>query len=127
MATDVWRHGAVDSSELRSQAAGFGDQGLESAARAMWGTAGTWPSRWRGLAGYVSMAHCFYHLFSFKFCININIQRELARRQVASLLTGHFRVTLSRGLAAAARRWASGGAAEEAERLAPIVEALSQR
>ena len=46
---------------------------------------------------------------------------------MASLLTGHFRVTLSRGLAAAARRWASGGAAEEAERLAPIVEALSQR
>ena len=46
---------------------------------------------------------------------------------MASLLTGHFRVTLSRGLAAAARRWASGGAAEEADRLAPIVEALSQR
>lgn len=47
--------------------------------------------------------------------------------QVASLLAGHFRMALSRGLAAAARRWASGGAAEEADRLAPIVEALSQR
>ncbi|KAK9838163.1 hypothetical protein WJX81_005591 [Elliptochloris bilobata] len=51
----------------------------------------------------------------------------VSRHEVASLLAGHFRVTLSRGLAAAARRWASGGAAEEADRLAPILEALSQR
>ncbi len=48
-------------------------------------------------------------------------------RQVASLLAGHFRAALSRGLAVAARRWAAGGAAEERDRLAPVVEALSQR
>jgi len=46
---------------------------------------------------------------------------------VASLLAGHFRAALSRGLAVAARRWAAGGAAEERDRLAPVVEALSQR
>ncbi len=46
---------------------------------------------------------------------------------MASLLAGHFRAALSRGLAVAARRWAAGGAAEERDRLAPVVEALSQR
>mmetsp|Transcript_42129 Transcript_42129/g.134699 ORF Transcript_42129/g.134699 Transcript_42129/m.134699 type:complete len:476 (-) Transcript_42129:1566-2993(-) len=47
--------------------------------------------------------------------------------QLAAIVVGQFRAQLSKSLVVTARKWASQGAPEEHDRLAPIVEALSQR
>ena len=49
------------------------------------------------------------------------------KREMGSLVVSHFRKQLGLALALTARRWASQLAAEEADRLTPIVEALSMR
>ena len=51
----------------------------------------------------------------------------VARHEVSSLATGHFRAALSRGLALAARRWAQHLVHAEADRVAPLAAALAQR
>jgi DNA primase large subunit len=49
------------------------------------------------------------------------------RDALASLVVGAFRASLSRALALTARRWAARFAGEEAERCAPVVDALATR
>lgn len=49
------------------------------------------------------------------------------RYETASLVGGKFREALSRALVATQRRWAAHLAADEADRLTPIVESLSSR
>ena len=49
------------------------------------------------------------------------------KREMGSLVVSHFRKQLGLALALTARKWASQLAAEEADRLTPIVEALSMR
>eukprot|EP00887_Chlorella_sp_A99_P006989 scaffold2.g6989.t1 len=49
------------------------------------------------------------------------------REHVSSLVVQPFRANLSKSLVVTARRWAAVVAPEEADRLAPIVESLSQR
>jgi DNA primase large subunit len=51
----------------------------------------------------------------------------VSRYELASLMGGHFRASLSQALTQTARKWASFIAAQEAQRLAPLVEALSTR
>ncbi|DBA73367.1 TPA: hypothetical protein ACH3X1_011411 [Trebouxia sp. C0004] len=54
-------------------------------------------------------------------------QAYVFKTDVASLVVGHFRSQLSRALVTTSRKWASHIAAEESERLTPVVEALSTR
>eukprot|EP00958_Prasinococcus_capsulatus_P027829 scaffold5931_cov410-Prasinococcus_capsulatus_cf.AAC.7 len=49
------------------------------------------------------------------------------RDQLSSLVVGHFRSKLSKALVLTSRKWSSYGLAEENDRLAPIVSALSNR
>ena len=49
------------------------------------------------------------------------------KREMGSLVVSHFRKQLARALGLTARRWASQLAAEEADRLTPMMEALSMR
>ena len=49
------------------------------------------------------------------------------KREIGSLVVSHFRARLSKALALTARKWASQLSAEEADRLTPVVEALSVR
>eukprot|EP00884_Botryococcus_braunii_P016382 jgi/Botrbrau1/3427/Bobra.139_1s0007.1 len=51
----------------------------------------------------------------------------VSRYEVASLVGSHFRSHLSQALTLTSRKWASYIAAQEADRLAPLVEALSTR
>ncbi|KAK9818167.1 hypothetical protein WJX72_008093 [[Myrmecia] bisecta] len=51
----------------------------------------------------------------------------VAKHDVPSLVVGHFRANLSKGLVETARKWASQIAHEEEDRLTPIVESLSIR
>jgi len=48
-------------------------------------------------------------------------------RSLTSLLVGEFRSSLSKALAVTQRKWAARFAAEEADRLAPLVESLATR
>lgn len=54
-------------------------------------------------------------------------QAYVSKADIASLVVGHFRSQLSQALVETARKWASHIAAEESERLTPVVEALSTR
>ena len=49
------------------------------------------------------------------------------RYETASLVGGHFRAALSQALNATHRRWTAHLAADEADRLTPIVESLGTR
>ena len=49
------------------------------------------------------------------------------RRDMGMVIGSHFRVQLNRALSLTATRWVGHLAAEEAERVTPIVEGLSQR
>mmetsp|Transcript_27730 Transcript_27730/g.60595 ORF Transcript_27730/g.60595 Transcript_27730/m.60595 type:complete len:507 (-) Transcript_27730:294-1814(-) len=54
-------------------------------------------------------------------------QAYVPREHLASLVVGLFRARLSKALAVTARQWAARIAPMEADRLAPVVEALSSR
>ncbi|KAL3134829.1 hypothetical protein ABBQ32_007800 [Trebouxia sp. C0010 RCD-2024] len=54
-------------------------------------------------------------------------QAYVSKTDVVSLVVGHFRSHLSQALVETARKWASHIAAEESERLTPVIEALSTR
>ncbi|KAA6417087.1 MAG: putative DNA primase large subunit-like [Trebouxia sp. A1-2] len=54
-------------------------------------------------------------------------QAYVFKTDVASLVVSQFRSQLSRALATTSHKWASHIAAEESERLTPVVEALSTR
>ena len=60
-------------------------------------------------------------------CMQILVSALACRYETASLVGGQYRAALSQALNATNRRWTAHLAAEEADRLTPIVESLSSR
>ena len=89
-----------------------------------------------GLREIMNEGHSSFYAVPFEEVPDLVRQRKVLlrggrayihRTALTSLVVGAFRSQLSRALAITARKWNARFAAEEADRLAPIVESLSSR